>query len=130
MPRENKRGPDDDRIRLQHMLEAARDVQSFIQGKQFEDLEHDAMLLRALMHAVQEIGEAAANTSDEGRNRVTGLPWGQIVAMRNVLVHVYWGIDRKRLWATAIGDVPVLIAAIEAAVVNWPLPEPPDQGTS
>jgi uncharacterized protein with HEPN domain len=85
------------------------------------------MLLRALMHAVQEIGEAAANTSDEGRRRVAGLPWGQIVAMRNVLVHVYWGIDRPRLWATAIQDVPVLIRAIEAAVVNWPLPEPPDQ---
>ncbi len=83
------------------------------------------MLLRALTNAVQEIGEAAANTSDAGRARVPGLPWGQVVAMRHVLVHVYWGVDRDRLWITATDDVPVLIAALESACALWPLPEPP-----
>lgn len=83
------------------------------------------MLLQALTNAVQEIGEAAAHLSDDGRLRVPGVPWGQIVAMRHVLVHVYWGVDHERLWATATHDVPVLIAALEAACVTWPMPEPP-----
>lgn len=83
------------------------------------------MLLRALTNAVQEIGEAAANISDAGRSRVPGLPWGQIVAMRHVLVHIYWGVDRDRLWRTAIEDIPVLIVELEAACVTWPMPKPP-----
>lgn len=83
------------------------------------------MLLRALTNAVQEIGEAAARLSVEGRARVPGIPWGQIVAMRHVLVHVYWGVDRDRLWKTATEDVPVLLAALDGACATWPLPEPP-----
>lgn len=107
------------------MLEAARDASQFVVGRSRADLDTDAMLLRALTNAVQEIGEAAANMSEEGRARVPNLPWGQIVAMRNVLVHVYWGVDRNRLWMTATSDMLILIEAIEAARINWPLPEPP-----
>lgn len=42
--------------------------------------------------------------------------------MRHVLVHVYWGVDLDRLWATATGDIPVLIAVLEAACKSWPMP--------
>lgn len=45
--------------------------------------------------------------------------------MRHVLVHVYWGVDLDRAWATATADAPVLIAALEQACINWPLPRPP-----
>jgi uncharacterized protein with HEPN domain len=125
MPRERKRSQIDDRVRVEHMLEAARDVRQYIGGRSRADLEIDSMLVRAMTNAVQQIGEAAANVSDHGRARVPGLPWGQIVAMRHVLVHVYWGVDLDRLWATATEDVPVLIAALEAACAGWPMPEPP-----
>lgn len=125
MPPEKFRRSIDDRLRVEHMLTAARDVRQYVHNRTREDLDQDSMLLRALMHAVQEIGEAAANLSDAGRARATGVPWGQIVAMRHILVHVYWGIDHDRLWVTATQDVPVLIAALEAACLTWPMPEPP-----
>jgi uncharacterized protein with HEPN domain len=47
--------------------------------------------------------------------------------MRHVLVHVYWGVDRDRLWKTATEDVPVLITALEQATGDWPLPESPQE---
>lgn len=127
MPRDSKRHPIDDRVRVEHMLEAARDIRTYVAGRVRSDLARDSMLLRALTNAVQQIGEAAANLSDEARRRVSGLPWGQIVAMRHVLVHVYWGVDLDRLWATATQDVPVLIAELEAACADWPLPQPPTE---
>jgi uncharacterized protein with HEPN domain len=65
-----------------------------------------------------------ARTSDEGRARVPGVPWGAIVAMRHVMVHVYWGIDRDRLWKAAAEDVTVLLLALEQSLANWPLPDP------
>lgn len=122
MPREQ---PVDDRVRVEHMIEAARDVGSYVDGRARVDLDRDSMLLRALTNAVQEIGEAAAHLSDDGRGRVPGIPWGQIVAMRHVLVHVYWGVDRDRLWATATQDVPVLLSELERACAEWPMPRPP-----
>ena len=108
------------------MREAARDVERYIAGRSRSDLETDSMLRRALHNAVQEIGEAAANVSDQARSRVPGLPWSQIVAMRNILVHVYWGVDLDRLWVTATSDVPaLLLAELESACASWPLHDPP-----
>lgn len=106
------------------MLDAARKAASFVAGRTRHELEHDDQLVHALLSVVTIIGEAAANVSDEGRARVPGLPWGQIVAMRHILVHVYWGVDKDRLWATATADAPVMIAALEAAARNWPLGPP------
>jgi len=130
MPREGRGQPIDDRVRLEHMFEAARDAGQYVQGRARSDLDSDSMLLRALTNAIQEIGEAAARVSETGRARVPGVPWGQIVAMRHVLVHVYWGVDLDRLWATATQDVPVLLAAIQSAKDAWPMPQPPDSGMS
>jgi len=35
----------DDRIRLQHMLDAAREAVSFVRGKKRGDLDHDRLLV-------------------------------------------------------------------------------------
>ncbi len=83
------------------------------------------MLRRALTNAVQQIGEAAARVSDAGRRRAPSVPWGQIVAMRHILVHVHWGVDHDRLWVTATMDVPQLVHALEQACADWPMPSPP-----
>ncbi|MDY7110666.1 MAG: HepT-like ribonuclease domain-containing protein [Planctomycetota bacterium] len=126
MPRDPRRFPLDDRLRMQHMLDASRHVVLFITDRSRSDLDNDPMLVRALMNAVQEIGEAAARISEAGRDRAPEVPWGQIVAMRHVLVHVYWGVDRDRLWKTATDDVPVLVKALEQATADWPLREAPE----
>jgi len=44
--------------------------------------------------------------------------------MRNILVHVYWGIDRDRVWDTVRGDLPALVSAIRAALSQWRSDEP------
>ncbi len=125
MPRDPSAGGPNDRERLQHMLDAAVDARSYVTGRNRDDLDTDSMLRRALVNALQVIGEGAARVSDEGRARVPSLPWGQIVAARHILVHVYWGIDGDQVWNMAVEDVPELIAALEAAFVGWPMPQPP-----
>jgi len=39
--------------------------------------------------------------------------------MRNIVVHVYWGIDLAELVKTTRDDLPTLIAAMEAALSAW-----------
>jgi len=125
MPRSSARTLLDDRVRIEHMPEAARDIVGFIKNRTRAELDSDSLFRRGLVKAVQQIGEAAASITDEGRSRVPDLPWGQIVAMRHVLVHVYWGVDLNRVWATARDDVPVLLSVLERACLHWPLPTSP-----
>lgn len=55
-----------DRIRLQHMLDAARSARRFMHDRRREDLDTDELLARAVIHTIREIGEAASRTSEAG----------------------------------------------------------------
>lgn len=122
MPRDPHRVEIEDRVRVQHMLDAARAAVRFMVGHTREDLDSDELLARGLMHAIQEIGEAASRTSDLGRQRLAGLPWAQMVGMRHRLVHVYWGVNLDLVYEVVARDLPLLIASIEAGITDWPLP--------
>jgi uncharacterized protein with HEPN domain len=113
----------DDRIRAQHMLEAARDVAVIAAGRSIEDLRRDMPMRRALINAIQEIGEAAARVTPDGRTKMSGVSWTQMVGMRHRLVRGYDVINLEIVWQVATSEVGPLIAALEAAFVAWPLPE-------
>jgi uncharacterized protein with HEPN domain len=116
----HKSGPPDDRDRLTHMLEAAEDALRFAANRVREDIDRDSMLLRALFQCIEVIGEAASRTSPEGRRRIPRVPWQEIIKMRNILVHAYWGIDRDRVWNTVRDDLPPLVTALRSALAAWP----------
>lgn len=60
----------DDRIRLQHMLDAAHETLDFAQGRSREDLDQDRLLVLDLVKAIEIIGEAAYQTSEDARARL------------------------------------------------------------
>lgn len=93
MPREGKAALPEDRERLEHMLIAAKDATFFAIGRSRTDLDADRMFARAILHAIQEIGEAAARTTNAGRERSPQIPWGSIVQMRHILVHAYFNVN-------------------------------------
>ena len=106
--------PGQDEIRLKHMLDAAKAASEFAAGRKREDLANDRQFVFALVRAVEVIGEAASNVSDEFRARYAQLPWRDIVGMRNRLIHAYFDINLDILWSTVQQDIPSLITAIQA----------------
>jgi uncharacterized protein with HEPN domain len=58
------------------MLEAAETIAQFMNGRARADLDADRMLLVAVVHAIEVIGEAAARVSDETRGLASEIPWG------------------------------------------------------
>jgi uncharacterized protein with HEPN domain len=129
MPRDPEKHPMDDRLRAEHMLLAARDAVEMVSGRGRDDLESNTMLRRALINAVQEIGEAAAKVSAVGRGRLGAVRWAQMVGMRNRLVHGYDQINLDLLWNVATEEMAPLIRTLEIAFKSWPLPEPPDEAS-
>lgn len=108
--------PKSDRIRLQHMLDAACDALTFVQGKTREDLDRDRLLVLGLVKALEVIGEAAYQISPETRNRLPQIPWNDIIGMRHRLVHAYFDIDLDILWRTVQDDLPPLIATLKSVL--------------
>lgn len=103
----------DDVIRLEHIVSAGKDVASLVAGRSRAELDENMMLRRALIHAIQEIGEAAAKITPATRALCPTIPWAAIVQTRNIVVHVYWGVDLDRTWHAASVSVGELLAVIE-----------------
>jgi uncharacterized protein with HEPN domain len=99
----------DDRIRLEHMVDAAENVARFVSGRSRPDLDADRMLLFAVVRAIEILGEAASQLSDEIRSRAADVPWRAIVGMRNRIVHAYFDIDADIVWKTAVEELPALL---------------------
>lgn len=114
-----------DRIRAQHMLDAARQACEFAAGRKREDLDTDAMFARAVVHAIQEIGEAASKMTAAGRTRLGDVPWVKIVGMRHRLVHGYMAINYDLVWLVVERELPPLMESLTHAFADWPLRDPP-----
>lgn len=74
------------------------------------------MLLFATVRALELIGEAAGNVSDNTRSAAPQIPWRAMVGMRNRLIHGYFDIDTEVVWRTVKSELPELASAIESAL--------------
>jgi uncharacterized protein with HEPN domain len=110
--------PLDDVVRLQHMLDAAREALGFSAGRGRADLDGDRMLTLALVKCIEIIGEAAANVSPGVRVSHPEIPWREITSMRNRLIHAYFDVDLDVTWSTTVNDLPPLVAALQRIILS------------
>lgn len=61
---------------------------------------------------IQIIGEAASRLSPSLREASLSIPWEDVISMRNVLVHQYFGVDLEMVWDTISADIPMLKSEI------------------
>ena len=108
--------PDKDRLRLLHMRDAAEKARRYAAGRTRSDIEDDDMLESALVREVEVIGEAARHVSAETRAQAPDIDWGDIVGMRNNLVHAYWKVDYDVLWEVITDKLPPLITELNRLI--------------
>ncbi|MFZ1415067.1 MAG: DUF86 domain-containing protein [Defluviicoccus sp.] len=102
----------DPREHLTDILEAIAAIARYsVRGR--EAFLGDELIQVWVFHHLLIIGEAAAQLGREFHARHPDVPWPQIVAMRNVLVHEYFGVDLDRVWQTVEDDLPALKPAVE-----------------
>jgi uncharacterized protein with HEPN domain len=102
-----------DSARIQHILEAAEDIKSFLEGHDESSLSSNKMLFFAISRAIEIIGEASSRVSEETRSRFPGLPWREAIGMRNILIHAYVEVNKEIVWKTATIEIPRLVAEIK-----------------
>jgi uncharacterized protein with HEPN domain len=93
--------------RLQDILEAIARIERHAVNDR-DQFDRDEMLQTWYLHHLLIIGEAVRALSPELRSRHPEVPWPQIIAMRNIIIHEYFGIDRTEVWNAVKRDVPTL----------------------
>jgi uncharacterized protein with HEPN domain len=101
-----------DRDRLRHMVDAASDAFSFIEGRTREDLRTSRLLVSALTRQIEIVGEAASKVSIDCKAAIPDIPWPAVVGIRNRLIHAYFDVDIDIVWTTVTADFPGMVAIL------------------
>lgn len=64
---------------------------------------YDAVMMNFII-----IGEAVKNIYEDVQKNYPDVEWREIMAMRNILVHEYWGVDEKVIWNAVKKNLPEL----------------------
>lgn len=101
-----------ERERLLDILEAIARIEKYA-AKGKTAFENDELIQNWMVNHITVIGEACRSISDEFQARYANIPWADIIGMRNILVHHYFGIDTGAVWSVVEKDIPELKLNIE-----------------
>ncbi|MBN2376695.1 MAG: DUF86 domain-containing protein [Sedimentisphaerales bacterium] len=91
MPRDYKQKIDD-------ILESIALIEEYISDMSYEAFLADRKTQDAVIRNLEIIGEAARNLPDELKVKGPEIEWHKIVALRNILIHEYFGVNLNIVW--------------------------------
>ena len=102
----------DDLERLMDILEAIKQIEKYaVRG--FDAFSQNELIQVWFTRHLQIIGEAVRNLSSNLIDKYPEVPWGEIIGLRNVLVHNYFEIDLEVVWGIVQNDLPPLKKQVE-----------------
>jgi len=107
-----------DKQRLLHILDSIIEIEGYTLKSNFDSFLENSMMRFASIKQIEIIGEAANYITEETKNKFSEIQWRQIIGLRHILVHEYFGIDNKLIWQIIANDIPKLKAGIENVLTS------------
>jgi len=97
-----------DLVYLKHIREAIDTIKDYVGSANYESFRQDKKTVDAVVYQIAIIGEAANKLSQSFRDTHPEIPWRDMIDMRNILIHEYFGVVVKTIWDTVQDDLPEL----------------------
>jgi uncharacterized protein with HEPN domain len=101
---------------LEFLIDSINHLESYIENVDEESFLRNEEKKDACLTRIVVLGEYSARISDELKNKFSDIEWQLMKATRNYFVHVYRGIDWRRVWETLQSDIPGLKIKIEKII--------------
>jgi uncharacterized protein with HEPN domain len=103
-----------DKIRLQHILEAIGEVETYVNGVAYQQFIDNSEKRFATIKQIEIIGEACNALTSELKAENPLIPWKPIIGFRNISIHEYFGVNLQLVWEIATVDLPELKQKMQA----------------
>ena len=90
------------------ILDAISEIESYTSNDSFESFSSHSMKKFATVKQIEIIGEAANHISSEIKHSYSEVSWREIIGIRNILIHEYFGVDERIVWEVVNNDLPAL----------------------
>ena len=101
---------------LRHILDETEYLLDQAQGVSRDQFMDNATLKRAFARSIEIIGEASKKIPYDFKQKYDHIEWRSIAAMRDRLIHGYFGVDYDIVWDVAINKAPGLQRAIKEII--------------
>ena len=102
------KGPLSDKIRIQHVLDAIKEVEAYISDVTEDQFLQNSEKRFATIKQIEIIGEACNKVADELKLAHPEIPWRQVIGFRNISIHEYHDVSFHVVWGIAKNDLPLL----------------------
>ena len=86
-----------DAVYLKHIQDAIGKIETYAaQGR--KEFFQDSLVQDGVIPNLDVVGEAVKHLSSDMKKRHPAIPWRSITALRNVLIHEYFGVDIEAVW--------------------------------
>ena len=106
----------EDSVFIRHMLDSIARIREYLQGVTQSDFHSNPMVHDAVIRNYQVLGEACKKVSPFLKARNSHVPWKEIAATRDKIIHSYEKVDWDTLWITAMDDLPFLEKNLEKLI--------------
>lgn len=91
---------------LKDIIESMNRIDNYLIGVDYDSFLNNQMLIDAVIRNLEIIGEAAKNITEEVRSKYPEIPWRNMIGLRNILIHQYFGVDESIIWEVVQTNLP------------------------
>mgnify|MGYP006300076139 CR=1 FL=1 len=102
-----------DQLYLVHIRDAIQNILTYTRGGR-EEFMLDPMRRDAVVRNFEIIGEATKRLSEETKSQRPEIPWRDVAGFRDILIHVYEGVDYVEVWNIVENHLPSLREAVDS----------------
>lgn len=88
----------DPRLYLEEVLDSITKILAWTEGTTFEAFEADEILTNAVLHKLENLGEAISRLPPKIKDANPQVDWRGIGDFRNRLAHGYFDVNMKIVW--------------------------------
>lgn len=100
-------------FQLDDIEEAIGRIKRYTESIDFDDFEEDERTQDAVIRNLEIIGEAARSLPGDIQDRCPQIEWRKIVALRNILIHAYFGVNLSIIWDVVTTKLDSLLTAVQ-----------------
>ena len=98
----------DHKLFINDIIAAIKSIDKFVGKMTLEELESDEKTSSAVIRKCEAIGEAVKHIPKKVKEEHKDIQWKSMAGMRDRLIHAYFGIDYKLVWAAIKAEIPKL----------------------
>ncbi|MCP2619131.1 DUF86 domain-containing protein [Candidatus Aminicenantes bacterium AC-335-A11] len=95
------------------MLRAINKINRYTENISLEEFKKNELIQDGVVRNLEIIGEATKNIPESIKKDNPDVEWKKIGGLRDILIHVYFGIDTEIIWDIIKNKVPELKEKIE-----------------